>query len=123
MDLRLTTAALENELGRQDQADPDSPGDHGEEPQEPPPFFEVAVLEAEPSTARSAGKKKVDIKLTKFLPSLAEVPSQGTGGPQGAGGQERLRLHRLLGGGLRLAAEDSPSTTTGRTTAPARTAA
>jgi adenine-specific DNA-methyltransferase len=43
---------------------------------EPPPFLEVAVLEAEP-VYRTEGKKRVaDIKLTKFMPSLAEVPSK-----------------------------------------------
>ena len=62
----------------------------------PPPFLEVAVLEAEvvyrPVAAdvrrrigdasktdrllTSAATKAVDIKLTKFLPSLAEVPSK-----------------------------------------------
>jgi hypothetical protein len=42
---------------------------------EPPPFLEVATLLAEPviKTTREA-KKTVDIKLTKFLPSLSEVP-------------------------------------------------
>jgi adenine-specific DNA-methyltransferase len=39
----------------------------------PPPFLEVAVLEAE-SINRKDGS--VDIKLTKFLPSLSEVPSK-----------------------------------------------
>src|SRR5438552_2878566 len=39
----------------------------------PPPFLEVAVMEAE-ATNRKVGR--VDIKLTKFLPSLAEVPSK-----------------------------------------------
>jgi len=42
----------------------------------PPPFFEVAVLEAEPVIKKVSGKKKVDIKLSKFIPSLAEVPSK-----------------------------------------------
>ncbi len=54
----------------------------------PPPFLEVAVLEAEPVYRSKAGKTltpalsqreretTVDIKLTKFLPSLAEVPSK-----------------------------------------------
>jgi hypothetical protein len=42
----------------------------------PPPFFELAVLEAEPVYKTVAGKRTVDIKLTKFLPSLAEVPSK-----------------------------------------------
>jgi DNA modification methylase len=42
----------------------------------PPPFLEVAVLEAEPVYKTINGKKVVDIKLTKFVPSLAEVPSK-----------------------------------------------
>ncbi|MBL7196220.1 MAG: site-specific DNA-methyltransferase [Desulfobacterales bacterium] len=42
----------------------------------PPPFLEMAVLEAEPVYRSKDGKRKVDIKLTKFLPSLAEVPSK-----------------------------------------------
>jgi len=42
----------------------------------PPPFLEVAVLEAEPVYRKEGGKRVVDIKLTKFLPSLAEVPSK-----------------------------------------------
>jgi len=42
----------------------------------PPPFLEVAVLEAEAVYKKANGKKTVDIKLTKFIPSLAEVPSK-----------------------------------------------
>ncbi|RJQ43825.1 MAG: site-specific DNA-methyltransferase [Nitrospiraceae bacterium] len=55
----------------------------------PPPFLEVAVLEAEviykkgkgntpldPLLIEGKNKKTVDIKLTKFVPSLAEVPSK-----------------------------------------------
>jgi adenine-specific DNA-methyltransferase len=42
----------------------------------PPPFLEMAVLEAEPVYRKEGGKRVVDIKLTKFLPSLAEVPSK-----------------------------------------------
>jgi adenine-specific DNA-methyltransferase len=42
----------------------------------PPPFLEMAVLEAEPVVRTAGGKKSVDVKLTKFLPSLAEVPSK-----------------------------------------------
>ena len=42
----------------------------------PPPFLEVAVLEAEPVYHDKNGKRIVDIKLTRFLPSLAEVPSK-----------------------------------------------
>jgi adenine-specific DNA-methyltransferase len=43
---------------------------------DPPPFFEVAVLEAEAVYSKAAGKKKVDIRLKRFLPSLAEVPGK-----------------------------------------------
>lgn len=42
----------------------------------PPPFLEVAVLEVEPVYKTIDGKKVVDIKLKKFVPSLAEVPSK-----------------------------------------------
>jgi len=42
----------------------------------PPPFLEVAVLEAEVVYKTVDGKKVVDIKLKKFVPSLAEVPSK-----------------------------------------------
>ncbi len=42
----------------------------------PPPFLEVAVLEAEPIYKTVNGKKVLDIKLTNFIPSLAEVPSK-----------------------------------------------
>ena len=42
----------------------------------PPPFLEMAVLEAEPVYRKKQGSRVVDIKLTKFLPSLAEVPSK-----------------------------------------------
>lgn len=51
----------------------------------PPPFLEMAVLEAEPvikpspqPSPRGRGRTlaAVDVKLTKFLPSLAEVPSK-----------------------------------------------
>ena len=43
---------------------------------EPPPFLEVAVLEAGPIINKSKDISLVDIKLTKFRPSLAEVPSK-----------------------------------------------
>ena len=42
----------------------------------PPPFFEVALLEAEPVYKKVGGKKKVDIRLKRFIPSLAEVPTR-----------------------------------------------
>jgi len=43
---------------------------------EPPPFLEVATLEAEPVLSTTDGKRVVDIKLKRSLPSLAEVPSK-----------------------------------------------
>ncbi|MCP3447341.1 DNA methyltransferase [Bradyrhizobium sp. CCGUVB14] len=43
---------------------------------EVPPFFEVAVLEAAPVIGKEGTKRKVDIKLENFLPSLSEVPSK-----------------------------------------------
>lgn len=43
---------------------------------EPPPFLEVATLEAEPVYKKANGKKVVDIKLKNFVPSLAEVPTK-----------------------------------------------
>jgi len=42
----------------------------------PPPFLEVAILEAQLIFHRQKDKRSVNIKLTKFLPSLAEVPSK-----------------------------------------------
>ncbi len=42
----------------------------------PPPFLEMAVLEAEAVVKSTKGGKTVEVKLTKFMPSLAEVPSK-----------------------------------------------
>jgi len=42
----------------------------------PPPFFEIALLEVEPVYKKASGKKKVDIRLKRFIPSLAEVPTR-----------------------------------------------
>lgn len=41
-----------------------------------PPFYEMALLEAEPVVRKKDGRNSVDIKLTNFLPSLAEVPAK-----------------------------------------------
>jgi len=79
MDLRLTVQALEQELGvklkliriPREIMERNRTG--------PPPFLEVAVLEAEPvvhKADKEGGLPTVDIKLTKFLPSLAEIPSK-----------------------------------------------
>jgi adenine-specific DNA-methyltransferase len=42
----------------------------------PPPFLEVAVLTAEAVYKKADKGKTVDLKLTQFLPSLAEVPTK-----------------------------------------------
>jgi adenine-specific DNA-methyltransferase len=42
----------------------------------PPPWLEVALLEAEPVYRKNKDGTTVDIKLTRFLPSLAEVPTK-----------------------------------------------
>ncbi len=79
MDLRLTTQALEKELGVKLKL-VQIPREIMEKNRTgPPPFLEVAVLEAEPVIRKSENKSerpRVDIKLTKFLPSLAEVPTK-----------------------------------------------
>lgn len=76
MDLRLTTAALEKELGVKLMLIQIPREIMEKNRKNPPPFLEMAVLEAEP-VYRSKGKDKtVDIKLTKFMPSLAEIPSK-----------------------------------------------
>lgn len=43
---------------------------------EPPPFLEVATLTAEPVLRREGAHTTVDIALTSFIPSLAEIPSK-----------------------------------------------
>ena len=42
----------------------------------PPPFLEMAALEADVVKRKDSGKTLVEVKLTQFLPSLAEVPSK-----------------------------------------------
>ncbi|HEX04158.1 MAG TPA: site-specific DNA-methyltransferase [Bacteroidetes bacterium] len=43
----------------------------------PPPWLEVAVLEAEPVYhTDDNGQRTVDVKITSFIPSLAEVPTK-----------------------------------------------
>ena len=43
---------------------------------EPPPFLEVATLQAESIFREHEGRRTVDIKLNSFIPSLAEVPTK-----------------------------------------------
>jgi hypothetical protein len=84
MDLRLKTAALEQETGIKLKLIPIPREIMEKNRTNPPPFLEMAILEAEPVYRKENGGKYdltsssqcVDIKLTKFLPSLAEVPSK-----------------------------------------------
>ena len=79
MDLRLVCHALEAGEGVRIKLIPIPREIMEKNRTSPPPFLEVAVLEAEPiirTTKGTKGTKAVDIKLTRFLPSLAEVPSK-----------------------------------------------
>jgi DNA modification methylase len=76
MDLRLTTAALEQELGVRLKLIQIPREIMERNRKSPPPFLEMAVLEAEPVYRGQKNDRNVDIKLTKFLPSLAEVPTK-----------------------------------------------
>jgi len=76
MDLRLTTAALEKELGVKLMLIQIPREIMEKNRKNPPPFLEMAVLEAQPVYKGKGNDKTVDIKITKFMPSLAEVPSK-----------------------------------------------
>jgi SAM-dependent methyltransferase len=76
MDLRLTTAALEKELGVKVKLIQIPREIMEKNRKNPPPFLEMAVLEADPVFHGKGKDRTVDIKLTKFLPSLAEVPAK-----------------------------------------------
>ncbi len=76
MDLRLTTAALEKEFGVKLMLIQIPREIMEKNRKSPPPFLEMAVLEAEPVYRRNGKNRTVDIKLTKFMPSLAEVPTK-----------------------------------------------
>jgi adenine-specific DNA-methyltransferase len=76
MDLRLTTAALEQELGVKLKLIQIPREIMERNRTSPPPFLEMALLEAEPVYRGGKGERTVDIKLGQFLPSLAEVPTK-----------------------------------------------
>jgi adenine-specific DNA-methyltransferase len=76
MELRQFTLALEAELGVKIKLIPIPREVMEKNRKSPPPFLEMAVLEADVVQRKEAGKKSVDVKLTKFLPSLAEVPTK-----------------------------------------------
>lgn len=76
MDLRLTTASIEQELGVKLMLIQIPREVMEKNRTSPPPFLEMAVLEAEPVLRKDKDGTTVDIKTTKFMPSLAEVPSK-----------------------------------------------
>jgi len=76
MDLRMACDALEQEFSVKIKLIPIPREIMERNRKEPPPFLEVATLTAEPVYHTVDKQRVVDIKLTKFLPSLAEVPSK-----------------------------------------------
>jgi adenine-specific DNA-methyltransferase len=76
MDLRLVCHALEAETGVRLKLIPIPREIMEKNRTSPPPFLEMAVLEAGAVVKTTKGGKTVDVKLTKFMPSLAEVPSK-----------------------------------------------
>lgn len=75
MDLRLEAHRLQAELGI-DIHLLRIPREIMEKNRKEVTFFEVATLEAEPVYKKNGKDKSVDLKLRKFLPSLAEVPER-----------------------------------------------
>lgn len=76
MDLRLVCHALEAETDVSIKLIPIPREIMEKNRTSPPPFLEMAVLEAEAVVKSKGRTKTVDVKLTKFMPSLAEVPSK-----------------------------------------------
>lgn len=76
MDLRMTCDALEKELGLKIKLIPIPREIMEKNRKDPPPFLEVATLQASPVYHTEEGKRVVDIRLDKFLPSLSEVPAK-----------------------------------------------
>ena len=73
MDLRLEANSLQAELGLEIRL-VRIPREIMEKNRTAVTFFEVASLEAQPVYKTSGKERTVDIKLVRFLPSLAEVP-------------------------------------------------
>lgn len=76
MEIRQTVASLETEFGVKIRLHRIPREIMEKNRTEVPPFFEVALLEAQPVIRKAGGKTTVDIKLGNFLPSLTEVPSK-----------------------------------------------
>lgn len=78
MDIRQSVSAVESELGISIKLHRIPREIMEKNRTEVPPFFEMALLEAEPVSKKAgSGKSKtVDVKLVNFLPSLTEVPGK-----------------------------------------------
>ncbi len=79
MDIRQRTAAIEAETGVRLHPLPIPKEIMERNRKDPPPWLEVAVLEAEPVIRKNTGGTPVppvDIKLTRFLPSLAQIDTR-----------------------------------------------
>lgn len=76
MDLRMVCDDLEKELGVKIKLIRIPREIMERNRKDPPPFFEVASLQAGPVYRTEGSKRTVDIKLTSFLPSLNEVPEK-----------------------------------------------
>ncbi len=76
MDLRMICNSLEKELGVKIKLIQIPREIMEKNRKDPPPFLEVATLEVEPVYRMVAGRRAVNIKLKRFIPSLAEVPTR-----------------------------------------------
>jgi len=76
MELRQHCLALEAEFGLRMKLIPIPREIMEKNRTSPPPFLEMALLEVGAVIKKEKGKNTVDVKLSKFLPSLAEVPSK-----------------------------------------------
>ena len=77
MELRQAVAALERELGVKLKLIQIPREIMEKQRTSPPPFLEMAVLEVEPVYRKDGSEGScVDVRLSRFLPSLAEVPTK-----------------------------------------------
>lgn len=76
MDLRMVCDDLEQELGVKIKLIRIPREIMERNRKDPPPFFEVASLQAAPVFNQEGSKRVVDIKLLSFYPSLTEVPEK-----------------------------------------------
>lgn len=76
MDLRQAVTAVEAELGINIRLHRIPREIMEKNRTEVPPFFEVALLEADPVVKSGKDGKTAEIKLSNFVPSLTEVPSK-----------------------------------------------